>query len=171
MKTINKINTELFGELVCFVDENDNPLFWGKKMDMKFFSKEIKEVIIGLNIYCYNKNFESRWKAEKVEAIERDIYEQYQIFLKDSNALEDIFMNIFNEEKEEWEIDVEINTKEDMYAKIQILQVDIVKESYIISFKLENEEWALVKRDNKGGNSYFYLNPREQVEFAQMDYR
>ncbi len=36
---------------------------------------------------------------------------------------------------------------------------------------LEDEEWALVKRNNKGSDPYYYINPREQVQFAQMDYR
>ncbi len=32
--------------------------------------------------------------------------------------------------REEWDIEETIETKDDLYTKIQVLQVDIVKESY-----------------------------------------
>ncbi len=34
-----------------------------------------------------------------------------------------------------------------------------------------DEEWAVVKRNKKDSPSYFYINPKKEVEFAQMDYR
>ena len=41
----------------------------------------------------------------------------------------------------------------------------------IISFELDNEEWAVVKKNKKNSPSYFYISSKNQVEFAQMDYR
>lgn len=35
----------------------------------------------------------------------------------------------------------------------------------------DGEEWAVVKRNKKDGSSYFYINPKNETEFAQMDYR
>ena len=90
MKIINKVEQELFGELLCFADEEEKLLFLGKQTKMNFLS-----------------------------------------------------------EKEQ----------------------DVVKESYIIHFSLEDEEWALVKVNRKDSPSYFYLNSRDEVQVVEMDYR
>lgn len=170
MKIINRVENDLFGELLCFANEEEQPVFWGKQLKLKFLSQEETDIIVGLDIYCYNKEFQSRWKPEKVEAIVADIYSQYQIFLSDCKDMDDIFMQVLEEEGEEWDIEA-VKTKEELYSKIQALQVDILKDSYVVSFVLENEEWAVVKRNKKDGSSYFYINPKNETEFAQMDYR
>lgn len=171
MNIINKVHNEKFGELFCFADEEGNPCFWGKREKMKFLSKEEQELVIGLDIYCFDKNFNTKWEVEKADLIIRDIYEQYQLFLEDCLEIEDIFIREFNKEKDEWDIEESIETKEDLYSKIQVLKIDIVKEEYIINFLLDDEEWSLIKSCSKDTPSYFYINPTEEADFAEMDYR
>ncbi len=170
MKIINKVQNDLFGELLCFADDEEQPMFWGKQLKLKFLSEEERDIIVALDIYCYNKEFHSRWKPEKVEMIMADIYSQYQIFLSDCKDMDDIFMQVLEEEGEEWDIE-SVETKEELYSKVQVIQVDIVNESYIVKFMLENEEWAVVKRNKKDSPSYCYINPKDEAQFAQMDYR
>lgn len=137
---------------------------------MKFLSFEEHNVVVGLDLYCYDKDFNTRWKTEKADSIVNNIYKQYQNFLSDCKCIDDIFMKEFNEEREEWDIQTKIESKEDLYSKIQVIQVDIVKESYIINFILDDERWSLVKICYEGKTSYFCINPTEETEFAEMDY-
>jgi len=170
MKIINRVQNELFGELLCFANDEEQPLFWGKQLKMDFMSEEENDIIVGLDLYCYNKELQSRWKPEKVETIVADIYSQYQIFLNECKGMDDIIMQAIEEEGEEWDIEL-VETKEELYSKIQVIQVDILKDSYVVSFALESEEWALIKKNKNDGTSYFYINPKNEAEFAQMDYR
>lgn len=171
MKIINKVHNEVFGELLAFAKDNGSPLFWGKKIKMKFLSKEEQEVIVALNLYCFDEKFQSDgWDQETIDKVIKNVYEEYQIFLKDNLEMDERFIQAFNEEKEEWDIESDIITKEDLYKKVQVIQVDIVKESYVISFVLDDEEWALVKIDRKETPSYSYINPRRETQFAEMDY-
>ncbi len=171
MKIINKVNSDTFGELLAFGDDNGSPLFWGKQVEMKFLSKEERGLIIALDLYCYDEEFNADgWDKQDVDTILDNIYNQYQIFLNDCKELDELFIREFNEGKEEWDIETIIQTSSDLYSKVVVLQVDIVKEAYIISFLLDGDEWALIKRCSSEALSYFYISPRAEAEFAEMDY-
>ena len=170
MKIINREQNDLFGELLCFANDEGQPIFWGRQLKIPFGLQNETDIIVGLDLYCYNKDFQSRWKPEKVETIVADIYSQYQIFMNECKDIGDIIMQAIEEEGDEWDIEP-IETKEKLYSQIQIIQVDILKDSYVVSFALNDEEWAVVKRNKKDSPSYFYINPKKEVEFAQMDYR
>lgn len=170
MKIINKIEHELFGELCCFANDNGEELFWGKELKMKFLSFEEHNVVVGLDLYCYDKDFNTRWKKEKADSIVNNIYKQYQIFLSDCKGIDDIFIKEFNVEKKEWDIQAIIESKEDLYFKIQVIQVDIIKDSYIINFLLDNEEWSFIVSYDETLPPCFSINPRCEVPFAEMDY-
>lgn len=171
MKIINEVENKLFGNLCCFANDEGEPLFWGKQLKMKFLSQEEQNVVIGLNIYCFDVNFNTKgWDDEDVDSVLKEIYSQYQIFLSDCKGIDDIFIKEFNVEKKEWDIQAIIESKEDLYFKIQVIQVDIIKDSYIINFLLDNEEWSFIVSYDETLPPCFSINPRCEVPFAEMDY-
>ncbi len=171
MKIINKVEDERFGELLAFADDEGSPLFWGKKIIMRFLSEKEQQIIVALNLYCFDEEFNTDgWKKEKIDTIVKSIYDMYQVFLNDCQQMEEVFIKEYGEGREEWDIEEVIETKDDLYAKIQVLQVDIVKESYIISFLLNDKEWALIKRCRNDMPPFYYLNPRNEAQFAEMDF-
>lgn len=170
MNIIEKVNSDFFGELVCLSDDNGNPLFWAKQIKQKFLSEKEEILTIALDLYCYNKEFVSSLNEEKTRKICEQIKQQYDNFLNDCRDFEQIFISEFCACKEEWDIEEEITTNEDIYSKIKVIQVDIVKDSYIVSFELNGEEWALIKECSEETPEYFYLNPREEAQFAEMKY-
>lgn len=171
MKIFNKVEDEKFGELLAFANDKGSPLFWGKKIKMRFLSREEKELIVAFNLYCFDEDFNSvGWEKEDIDDIKKNVYDMYQVFLNDCQQMEEVFIKEYGAGRDEWDIEEVIETKDDLYTKIQVLQVDIVKGSYIISFLLNNEEWALIKRCRNDMPPFYYLNPRKEAKFAEMDF-
>lgn len=171
MDIINRTENSLLGEIICFADKEGNPWFWGKQVMLRLLSEKEYNVTVGLDLYCFDKDFETGyWTKEEADTIIKNVYDCYNMFLCDCKDMDDIFIRTFNEDKDEWDIEAEINTKEDLYSKVQVQKVDIVKQSYIINFLLEEEEWSLVKVCSNEFPAYFQLSPTEEVKFAEMTY-
>ena len=118
----------------------------------------------------YSQDIQYENNPERLNFTPEDLLRDKQNLMEITSEIVDIFMKEFNEEREEWDIQTKIESKEDLYSKIQVIQVDIVKESYIINFILDDERWSLVKICYEGKTSYFCINPTEETEFAEMDY-
>ena len=85
---INTVKNDYWGDLVCFGDESGAPCFWGKKKLIKCLTPEATEVIIGMNLYVYNKNFETEYKEERVKIVNDEIKEAYEAFLLDLDSID-----------------------------------------------------------------------------------
>lgn len=93
---INTVKNDYWGDLVCFGDESGSPCFWGKKKLIKCLTPEATEVIIGMNLYVYNKNFETEYKEERVKIVNDEIKEAYEAFLLDLDSIDEIFLREYN---------------------------------------------------------------------------
>lgn len=166
---INSVNNVFWGELVCFGDESGSPCFWGKKMSIKCLTPEVTEVIIGMNLYVYNKNFETDYQEVRVKKVNDDIKEAYDAFLSDLDSIDDIFLKEYNDSdnQDEWEPNVTIKNKPDIYNLVNLLRVEIFKKHYHLVFSLDGKEWVLDKDLKYKG---FTLMPSQNAPYPEMEY-
>lgn len=166
---INTVNNDYWGDLVCFGDENGSPCFWGKKKLIKCLTPEATEVIIGMNLYVYNKNFETEYKEERVKIVNDEIKEAYEAFLSDLDSIDEIFLREYNDEdnQEEWELEISIKGKDDIYNSVKLIRVEILKKHYHLVFELDGNEWVLDKNLKYSG---FTLMPSQNAPYPEMEY-
>lgn len=164
-KEISRAESNYFGNLVCLGDDAGNPCFWVKKITTEFLSLEKKELIIALDIYCYDRDFNSTYSKDEIDKINENIKRTYDIFIDDCKNMDDFFLKEFNSEKDEWDIEDVLEGKEDIYEKIKVTRVEILKNQYNIIFMLNNEEWALVKKVN---NNHWSLLPSGEARYPEM---
>lgn len=166
---INSVNNVFWGELVCFGDESGSPCFWGKKMSIKCLTPEKTEVIIGMNLWIYNKNFETDYKEDRVKKVNDEIKEAYDAFLSDLDSIDEIFLKEYNDNdnQEEWELDISIKDRSDIYNYVKLVRVEILKKHYHLVFSLDNKEWVLDKSLKYDG---FTLMPSQNAPYPEMEY-
>ena len=166
-KEIGRADSPYFGELFCMADSEGNPCFWAIRKKTDFFNIRDNDLIIALNLYCYNRHFVSTYSDTKTESINKDVKETYDSFLNDYNSLEDIFVREFNNEKEDWGIGEGLDSKEAIKNAITIVRIEVLKNRYHIVFVLGEEEWALSKNTK---SSSWGLMPAKEARPAEMDY-
>ena len=166
-KVIGKANSPFFGELVCMADSEGNPCFWAIRKKTDFFNIFDGDLIIALNLYCYNRNFISTYSDTKTESINKDVKETYDVFLNDCNNIDEIFVREFNGEKEDWEIGTGIDSEEDIKNAVKIVRIEILKNRYNIVFILGEDELVLSKNTKYDSWS---LMPAAEARPAEMDY-
>lgn len=166
---ISKAESKYFGNLVCLGNDAGKPYFWAKKITTDLLSQEERELIIALDLYCYDRNFNCTYSTDDIEEINKEIKRTYDIFMDDSKNMDDLFIREYNLEKDQWEYLVELEeleNKESMYESIQVVRVEILKNHYAIVFSLnEWEEWALIKRVN---TNQWTLYPRREEPCPDM---
>lgn len=165
---IGRANSPYFGEVVCLADDSGNPCFWAKKLITDFLNLENEELIIALDLYCYDRNFNSSYSKDRIDEINANIKRTYDLFINDCKDMDDFFLENFNSEKDEWDIEEVIESKEDIREKIRVTRVEILKNEYNIIFMLNDKEWALGKGINE---DYGYLLPSGEVRYPEMDYK
>lgn len=166
-KEIGRADSPYFGELVCMADSDGNPCFWAVRKKMVFFNIKDGDLIIALNLYCYDRNFVSTYSDTKTESINKDVKETYDIFLNDCSGIDEIFIREFNSEKEDWDIGAGIDSEEDIKNAVKIVRTEILKNRYNIVFVLDEDEWVLSKNTKYGSWS---LMPAAESRPAEMDY-
>lgn len=62
------------------------------------------DLIIVLDIYCYDRNYVSSYSDADTEKINNNIKAAYEVFQNDCKMMDEIFVKEFNEEKIDWEI-------------------------------------------------------------------
>ncbi|MBP5554938.1 MAG: hypothetical protein J6X94_08715 [Lachnospiraceae bacterium] len=166
-KEIGRAVSSYFGELVCMADTEDNPCFWAIKKKMDFFNIKDNEMIIALNLYCYNRRFVSTYSDTETESINKDVKDTYDKFLNDCSNIDEVFTREFNAEKEDWGIGEGIDTEEAIKDAVKIVRIEVLKKRYHIIFILDGEEWALSKNTK---TDTWSLMPAAEVRPAEMDY-
>ncbi|MBO4784606.1 MAG: hypothetical protein IKX08_05945 [Lachnospiraceae bacterium] len=170
MKTeIKTINNDFWGELICFGDENGVPCFWGKKIKIKCLSLEESEVIVGMNLYIYDRDFKTYAKEDRIRKVNDDIKQAYDEFLSDLDSIDEIFLREYNDEdnQEEWDFKTKIIDKTDIYNNVELSEIEILKSHYHLVFTLDGEEWVLDK--NLKYNT-FSLLPSIEAKYPEMEY-
>lgn len=165
MVEINRAVSDYFGDLVCLGKDEGTPCFWAKKMVTNFLSLEEKELIIALDLNCYDRNFNSKSSKDRTEKLNVELKHSYDIFMDDCRNMDEIFIKEFNFEKDEWDIEDELEVKEDIYEKITVKRVEILQHQYNIIFFFNDEEWALVKKVN---DNLWSLLPSREVRYPEM---
>ncbi len=167
---INTVNSDIFGKLICFGDEDGNPCFWGKRLPIKCLTPEVSEVIIGMNLWVYNKNFETYYKEDRVQKVNEDIKEAYDAFLSDLDSIDEIFLKEYNDKdnQEEWELNNPIKEKADIYSSVKLQRVEILKKHYHLVFVLNDDEWVL---DKNLKYDSFTLMPSKNAPYPEMEYK
>lgn len=166
-KEIGSADSSYFGKLVCMADSNGNPCFWAIRKKTDFFNVKDGDLIIALNLYCYNRNFVSTYSETKTESINKDVKDTYDKFLNDCNDMDEIFVREFNVEKEDWDIGEGIDSVDAIKNAVKIVRVEILKNLYNIVFVLDEDEWVLTKNTKYESWS---LMPAAEARPAEMDY-
>ncbi len=164
---IARADSPYFGEVVCLADESGNPCFWAIKKKMDFLNIVGSDLIIALDIYCYDRNFVSSYSDADTEKINNKIKAAYEVFQNDCKMMDEIFVKEFNSEKEDWEIGEEIESIDDVKKSIKVVRVEIIRHYYHIVFLLNDEEWVLGK--NIKYNTWT-LQPSRQARPPEMEY-
>lgn len=164
---IGRANSPYFGEVVCLADDKGNPCFWAMKKKMNFLNIVDSDLIIALNLYCYNRDFVSEYSDSSTEKINNGIKASYEAFLNDCKVIDELFVKEFNSEKTDWEIGEEIETIDDVKRLIKVVRVEILKNLYNIVFVLNGEEWVLEKDIS---NNAWSLLPSKQAPYPEMEY-
>ncbi len=164
---IARANSPYFGEVVCLADESGNPCFWAIKKKMDFLNIVGSDLIIALDIYCYDRNFVSSYSDADTEKINNDIKAAYEVFQNDCKVMDELFVKEFNGEKEDWEIGEDIESIDDVKRSIKVVRVEILKNYCQVVFMLNDEEWVLGK--NIKYNTWT-LQPSREARPPEMQY-
>ncbi len=125
------------------------------------------DLIIALDIYCYDRNFVSSYSEADTEKINKDIKAAYEVLQNDCKMMDELFVKEFNGEKEDWEIGEEIESIDDVKKSIKVVRVEIIRHYYHIVFLLNDEVWVLGK--NIKYNTWT-LQPSRQARPPEMEY-
>lgn len=164
---IGRANSPYFGEVVCLADDSGNLCFWAIKKKMDFLNIVDSDLIIALDIYCYDRNFVSSYSEADTEKINKDIKAAYEVFQNDCKMMDELFVKEFNGEKEDWEIGEEIESIDDVKKSIKVVRVEVLKDYYQVVFVLNDEEWVLAKDISYNTWS---LIPSKQAPYPEMKY-
>lgn len=167
-KEISQSESPFWGQLVCLGDENGLPCFWAKKAIMAFLSEQKQELVIALDLYCYNRNFVSSYSDERTQQINENIKNTYDIFMEDSASINDTFIREYNLDKDDWDLCERIDCNKDIFEKVSIQRIEILKNQYNIIFSLNHDEWAMTKKTSTG---LWNLLPSSEVRYPEMEYR
>jgi hypothetical protein len=167
-KIISRANSDYFGELVCMADEAGSPCFWAIKKKMSILNVVDEDIIIALNLYCYDRKFVTQYSESRTEKINNDVKETYDIFLQDSLFLNDFFVQEFNSEKIDWDIETIVDNLNDIRNNIKLVRIEILKNCYNIVFLLNDEEWVLEKSVK---NNAWSLLPSGEAPYPEMEYK
>lgn len=164
---IGSANSPYFGEVVCLADDKGNPCFWAMKKKMNFLNIVDSDLIIALDIYCYDRDFVSSRDDARTEKINNNVKNTYEVFLDDCKEMDELFAKEFNSERTRWEIGEEIESIEDVKRLINVVRVEIMNDCYNIVFILNGEEWVLEKDLTYDAWS---LLPSKQAPYPEMEY-
>lgn len=145
-----------------------------KKEKLSLFSERETEVWIYLDLYCFNKNFlYSEYWSDKAEDIVDCILEMYNNFKNDISNIEERFIETFNEEKEELEIEGDIDNREDLYSKVSLKEIWISRYAYAVIVSIvfdETEDYGYVMNYCDREHPYYSINAESEIEPVEMDY-
>ena len=164
---IGRADSPYFGEVVCLADESGNPCFWAIKKKMDFLNIVDNDLIIALDLYCYDRNFVSSSSDARTEKINNNVKVAYEDFQNDCKVMDDLFVKEFNSEKSDWEIGEEIKSIDDVKRLIKVVRVEIMNDCYNIVFMLNDEEWVLEK--NISSDTWSLL-PSKQAPYPEMEF-
>lgn len=133
MNILNKISTELLGELVCIADSEGNSKMWGKYKECSLFGKENK-IFIGMDLYCYNEEFKTN-----IFSVQRGLNAQnklaiiYKKFWEDlDDGLEKIILKQIDDFLDEEEISITTVKLQD----IKVVEIRIYMDGYAVIMKV-----------------------------------
>ena len=93
---IGRADSPYFGEVVCLADESGNPCFWAIKKKMDFLNIVDNDLIIALDLYCYDRNFVSSSSDARTEKINNNVKAAYEVFQNDCKMMDELFTKEFN---------------------------------------------------------------------------
>ena len=164
---IGRADSPYFGEVVCLADESGNPCFWAIKKKMDFLNIVDNDLIIALDLYCYDRNFVSSSSDARTEKINNNVKAAYEVFQNDCKMMDELFVKEFNSEKSDCEIGEEIESIDDVKRFIKVVRVEIMNGCYNIVFMLNDEEWVLEK--DTSANTWSLL-PSKQAPYPEMEF-
>lgn len=185
MEILNKVKDEILGDLMCFANEELEPICWGKYVRCKLFFRE-EIVSIKFDLYFYDVNFNIPYLDENEDRLideKKKMWKVYQEFLLHEDRAEDILFEEFSEgfflEEEGFEQEEvdkyreKYKTKEELFKEVTILEVRIFINGYhvIISVpwkegKIAIADWHVFEKEKRKG----YLIPEEESCQVEMEY-
>jgi len=169
MNIINKVNTELLGELVCIADSDGNSKMWGKYKECSLF-KEQNKIFIGMDLYCYNENFETNiFSVQRGLDAQNKLAITYKKFLDDlDDGLETIILKKIDDFLDEEEISISTVKLQDIKA----VEIRIYMDGYAVIMKVPflNHLIGFQNRKIFDENNWKNVNFEDSIDPVEMKY-
>lgn len=170
MGIYKEVEDKQLGRIYCKVTEAGEPICWAKKQVVCIYN-EPKEIEILLDLYCFNKNFQSRNLMDAESNIEK-ILEWYERFKESKVSIQNALWRSYKSFLKKGTIGmIKINNKEELERYITTEYVMIYTYGYAIIFSVpwSNERLA-VKQEEWNNYGKAYTTSESTLDKVQLDF-
>lgn len=164
---LNRLENEYLGELLCLGDDNGQPQMWAKKVALK----NMKEVLVGFNLYFYDVNFNifNLFQERGIE-LQKKLKKVYDQCLNDLDSIEILVKQLLPEFIEDNES--KYNLDDFQFSDNMIEEIRIYSDSYavIMNFLGIEQKIGFEKHNLFEKNQWSNLNYETEISPVEMSY-